>query len=60
MKSIPPDTPLLYSKTGVFRGMPSFRIFDPRCGYSLEPSRRGGFNVSIFLAKILKIYTFFQ
>ena len=29
MKSIPHHTPLLYSKTGVYRGIPIFLIFDP-------------------------------
>ena len=27
MKSIPPHTPLLYSKTGLYRGIPIFLIF---------------------------------
>ena len=30
MKSIPPHTPLLYSKTGVYRGIPIFLIFAPK------------------------------
>ena len=30
MKRIPPHTPLLYSKTGVHTGIPSFLIFDPK------------------------------
>ena len=30
MKCIPPYTPLLYSKTGVCRGIPIFCIFDPK------------------------------
>ena len=41
-----PYIPLLYSKTGVCRGV--FLIFAPLnkdCGYSLEPPRRGGSNV---------------
>ena len=30
VKCIPPKTPLLYSKTGVCRGIPIFLIFDPK------------------------------
>ena len=30
MKSIPPRTSLLYSKTGVYRGIPTFLIFVPK------------------------------
>ena len=30
MKSIPHHTPLLYSKTGVYRGVPIFLIFGPK------------------------------
>ena len=61
---IPPYTPLLYSKTGVCRGIPIFLKFliqNIDCGYSLEPPRRGCFNVypqSMFWAKILKISSF--
>ena len=44
---IPPYTPLLYSKTGVRRGIPIFLFLlqNIDCGYSLEPPRRGGSNV---------------
>ena len=45
---IPPYTPLLYSKTGVCRGIPIFLKFliqNIDSGYSLEPPRRGCFNV---------------
>ena len=48
VKCLPPYTPLLYSKTGVYRGIPIFLIFVPKhidCGYSLEPPRGGGSNV---------------
>ena len=54
---IPPYTPLIYSKTGICRGIPIFFLFllqSIDCGYSLEPPRRGGSNVysqSMFLAK---------
>ena len=42
-----PSSPLLYGKTGVYRGKSTFLIFAPKidCGYSLEPPRRGGSNV---------------
>ena len=30
VKCVPPQTPLLYSKTGVFRGIPYFLIFAPK------------------------------
>ena len=62
--SIPPYIPLLYSKTGVCRGIPIFLKFliqNIDCGYSLELPRRGCFNVypqSMFWAKILKISSF--
>ena len=48
VKSVPPcRTPLLYSKTGVCRGIPIFLIFAQNidCGYSLEPPQQGGSNV---------------
>ena len=38
VKCIPPNTPLLYSKSGVHRGIPIFLNID--CGYSLKPPRR--------------------
>ena len=43
----PVDIPILYSKTGVCKGIPIFLIFAPNidCGYSLEPPRRGGSNL---------------
>ena len=49
---------LLYSKTGVCRGIYIFLIFAPKIdrGYSLEPPHQGGTNVypqSMFGAKIL-------
>ena len=64
VKCVPPQTPLLYSKTGVCRGIPIFLIFAPNidCGYSLEPPQRDGYNVypqSMFGAKIRKISIFF-
>ena len=40
VKWIPPYTPLLYSKTGVYRGLYYFLLFllnNIDCGYSLEP-----------------------
>ena len=39
VKCVPPQTPLLYSKTGVCRGMPFFLFLlqNRDCGYSLEP-----------------------
>ena len=42
VKWIPPHTPLLYSKTGVCRGIPIFLFLlqNIDCGYSLEPPRR--------------------
>ena len=43
----PLKTPLLYSKTGVYRGIHNFFLFllkNIDCGYSLEPPHRGGSN----------------
>ena len=41
VKCILPYTPLLYSKTEVYRGIHFFLIFAHiDCGYSLEPPRR--------------------
>ena len=56
----PPQIPLLYSKTGVYRGIYYFSYFAKkhRCGYSLEPHRQGGSNEylqSMFWAEIWKI-----
>ena len=47
VKCVPPQTPLLYRKTGVRRGIPIFLILLQNIdfGYSLEPPRRGGSNV---------------
>ena len=61
VKCIHPQTPLLYSKTGVFRGIPIFLFLlqNIDCGYLLERTRRGGSNVypqSLFCAKIRKIF----
>ena len=42
-----PLTLLLYSKTGVYRGIRYFFFISAQnidCGYSLEPPRRGGSN----------------
>ena len=52
-----PQTPLVYSKNGVCRGIPIFLFLlqNIDCGYSLEPPRRGGSNVypqSMLWAKI--------
>ena len=58
-------TPLLYSKTVVYRGIHNFFLFQLKnidCGYSLEPPRRGGSNEypqSMFWAEIRKISDFF-
>ena len=47
-----PLNPLLYSKIGVYRGIPIFLIFAPihrlpcDSGYSLEPPHRGGSNMN--------------
>ena len=47
VKYIPPYTPLLYSKTGVCRGIPFFYFLlqNIDCVYSLEPPHRGGSNL---------------
>ena len=55
-----PLNPLLYSKTGVYRGIHFFLFLFKNidCGYSLEPPRRGGSNEypqSMFWAEIWKI-----
>ena len=58
-----PQTPLLYSKTGVCRGIPIFLIFAPKHRlWVLVRTRRGGSNVylqSMFCAKIRKIAKLF-
>ena len=46
-KILTPETPLLYSKTGVYKDMHYFFLFMLKnidCGYSFEPPRRGGSN----------------
>ena len=47
LKSLPPRTPLLYSKTGVYRGIYFFLslLQNTDCGYSLEKPQQGGSNV---------------
>ena len=60
----PPKTPLLYNKTGVYRGIHYFLFLlkNIDCGYPLEPPRRGGSNEypqSMFWAEIWKISEFF-
>ena len=42
VKCVPPQTPLLYSKTGVCRGIPIFLILLQNIdyGYSLEPPEK--------------------
>ena len=60
----PPETPLLYSKTGVYRGVHFFFISAQNidCGYSLEPPRRGGSNEypqSMFEQKYEKYHNFY-
>ena len=64
---IPPQTPLLYSKTGVRRGIPIFLIFAPKhrlCVlirtasptiYVLGKNKK---NIKIFLLKIFSFYNF--
>ena len=56
VQCIPPCTPILYSKTGVRRGIPIFLIFVPKHRMWILV-RRGGSNVypqSMFWAKIIK------
>ena len=61
----PPWTPLLYSKTGVYRILHCFFLFllkNIDCGYSLEPPCQDGSNKhpqSMFWAVIWKISEFF-
>ena len=59
MKCIPPHTPLLYSKSGVYRGIPIF-LFFLFIGYSLEiyVSSKNKKNIKIFLLKIFNFYNF--
>ena len=52
-----PLNPFLYSKTGVYRGIYTHFLLlkNIDCGYSLETTRRSGFNEypqSMFLAEI--------
>ena len=65
VKCIPPYTPLLYSKTGICRGMPIFLVLlqNIDCGYLLEPPRQEPvltsthnlcFGAKILVRKILK------
>ena len=60
-----PFNPILYGKTGVYRGVHYFFWFllkNIDCGYSLEPPHRGGSNEfphSVFWAEIWKISDFF-
>ena len=62
--SEPPLTPLLFSKTGVYRGIHYFFLFllkNIDCWYSLEPPLWGGSNEypqSMFWAEIWKISEF--
>ena len=62
MKCIPPHTPLLYSKSGVYKGIPIFLflIQNIDCGYSLEiyVSSKNKKNIKIFLLKIFNFYNF--
>ena len=61
VKCIPPHTPLLYSETGVYRGIAFFLIFDPK--HRLWVLVRTGSNVypqSMFGAKKMKILDFFH
>ena len=56
----PLNTRLLYSKTGVYRGI-HFLVQNKDCGYSLEPSQQGGSNVysqSILRNKEFALKTF--
>ena len=47
VKCIPPHTPLLYIKTGVYRGITIFLISDLKIdwGYLLVPPQQGGSNM---------------
>ena len=49
VQCIPPHTPLIYSKTGVYRGIPIFLNFDPKHRLWVlvrtTSPRRGGSNV---------------
>ena len=59
--TLTPQTPLLYNKTGVNRGIQYFSLFllkNIDCGYPLEPPRRGGSNEyqqCVFWAEIWKM-----
>ena len=62
-ENIPPWTPLLYSKTGVYRGIHNFSYFCSKtdCGYSLELPWLGSSNKNpqpMFWAEIWKISEF--
>ena len=62
IKFWPPFTPLLYSKTGVYRGINYvFYFCSKHSGYSLEPPRWGGSNKypqSVFWVELWKYHTF--
>ena len=59
VKYVPPQTPLLYSKTGVCRGIPIFLIFAPKHRlwvptiYVLSKNKK---NINNFLLKIFNFY----
>ena len=63
VQCIPPYTPLLYSKTGVCRGIPIFLIFAPKhilwvlvCTHNLcfEQNKK---NIKVFLLKMFILFT---
>ena len=54
MKCVPPQTPLLYSKTGICRGISIFLIFAPKHSSPAEPS------VDLDLEYIENVFTYLE
>ena len=57
MKGISPLTPLLHGKTGIYRGIPNFLIFDPQIGEAVVTCTHiVTINVLSEIIKIIKIF----
>ena len=66
VKCVPPQTPLLYSKTGVCRGIPIFLIFAPKhrlrvdCVPTIYVLSKNKKNSENFPVKIFIFYDFYE